>query len=71
MDFAYVDKLAKDINGGNYLLVRQVLFDRTVYAKGMKTKDSQETVKTFSSINTKKTTEKDLVRQGKRICWSI
>ena len=34
----------------NYLLVRQDLFDRIVNAKRMKTKDSQETVKTFSSI---------------------
>ena len=47
MDLAYVDKLAKDNNGVKYLLVRQVLFDRTVDAKGMKTKDSKETVKTF------------------------
>ena len=30
------------------------MFDRTVIAKGMKTKDSQETVKTFSSMITKK-----------------
>ena len=40
MDFAYVDKLAKENNGVKYLLVRQDLFDRTVNAKGMKTKDS-------------------------------
>ena len=46
---AYVDKLAKENNGVKYLLVRQDLFDRTVNAKGMKTKDSQETVKPFSS----------------------
>ena len=44
MDLAYVDKLAKDNNGVKYLLVRQDLFDRTVDAKGMKTKDSKETV---------------------------
>ena len=54
MDLAYVDKLAKDNNGVKYLLVRQDLFDRTVNAKGMKTKDSQETVKAFSSMITKK-----------------
>ena len=30
------------------------MFDRTVNAKGMKTKDSQETVKAFSSMITKK-----------------
>ena len=44
MDLAFVDKLAKDNNGVNYLLVRQDLFDRTVDAKGMKTRDSKETV---------------------------
>ena len=48
MDLAYVDKLAKDNNGIKYLLVRQDLFDRTVDAKGMKTKDSNETFETFS-----------------------
>ena len=50
MDLAYVDKLAKENNGVKYLLVHQDLFDRTVNAKGMKTKDSQETVKAFSSM---------------------
>ena len=54
MDLAYVDKLAKENNGVKYLLVRQDLFDRTVNAKGMKTKDFQETVKAFSSMITKK-----------------
>ena len=54
MDLAYVDKLAKDNNGVKYLLVRQDLFDRTVEAKGMKTKDSRETVKTFPWMITKK-----------------
>ena len=54
MDHAYVDKLAKEKNGVKYLLVRQDLFDRTVNAKGMKTKDSQETVKAFSSMITKR-----------------
>ena len=44
MDLAYVDKLAKDNNGVKYLLVRQDLFDRTVDAKRMKTKDSKKTV---------------------------
>ena len=53
MDFAYVDKLAKENNGVKYLLFRQDLFDRTVKAKGKKTKDSQETVKAFSSMITK------------------
>ena len=47
MDLAYNDKLAKSNNGVKYSLVRQDLFDRTVDAKVMKTKDSKETVKTF------------------------
>ena len=54
MDLAYVDKLAKEKNGVKYLVVAQNLFDRTVIAKRMKTEDSQETVKTFSSMITKK-----------------
>ena len=54
MDLAYVDKLAKENNGVKHLLLRQDLFDRTVNAKGMKTKDSQETVKAFSSLITKR-----------------
>ena len=39
MDLAYLEKLAKENNGVKFLLVRQDLFDRTVNAKGMKTKD--------------------------------
>ena len=54
LDLAYADELAKDNNGVKYLLVRQDLFDGTVNAKGMKTKDCQETVKAFSSMTTKK-----------------
>ena len=54
MDLAYVDKLAKKNNSVKYLLVRQDLFVRTVNAKGMKTKESQETVKAFSSMITKR-----------------
>ena len=54
MDSAYVDKLAKDNNGVKFILVRQNLFDRTVDAKGMKTKDSKETVRAFSTMITKK-----------------
>ena len=60
MDLAYVDKLAKEKNGVNYLLVRQDLFDRTVNAKGMKTKDSRETVKAFSSMITKRNRPKKI-----------
>ena len=47
-------------NGVKYLLVRQGLFDRTVNARGMKTKDSQETVKAFSSMITKKNLPKKI-----------
>ena len=54
MDLAHVDKLAKENNGVKYLLVRQDLFDRTVNAKVMKTKDTEESVKAFSSMITKK-----------------
>ena len=60
MDLAYVDKLAKENNGVKNLLVRQHLSDRTVNAKGMKTKDSQETVKVFSSMITKKNRAKKI-----------
>ena len=60
MDLACVDKLAKENNVVKYLLVRQDLFDRTVNAKGMKTKDSQETVKAFSSMITKKNRPKKI-----------
>ena len=60
MDLAYVDKLAKDKNGVKYLLVRQDLFDRTAGAKGMKTKDSKETVRAFLSMITKKTAPKKI-----------
>ena len=60
MDLAYVDKLAKDNNGVKYLLVRQDLFDRTVDAKGLKTKDSKETVRAFLSMITKKNRPKKI-----------
>ena len=53
-DLANVDKLAKDNNGVKYLLVRQDLFDRNVDAKGIKSKDSKETVLAFLSMITKK-----------------
>ena len=72
MDLAYVDKLAKDNNGVKYLLVRQDLFDRTVDAKGMKKKDSKETVKTFSKRITKKNRpKKKWVDQGKEFAGEI
>ena len=58
MELAYVDKLAKDNNGVKYLLVRQDLFDRTVDAKIMKSKDSKETVRAFLSMITKRVVPK-------------
>ena len=60
VDLAYVDKLSEENNSVKYLLVRQDLFDRTVDAKGMKTKDSQETVKAFSSMITKRNRPKKI-----------
>ena len=60
MDLASVDKLAKENNGVKFLLVRQDLFDRTVNSEGMKTKDSQETVKAFSSMITKRSRPKKI-----------
>ena len=59
LDLAYVDKLTKDSNGVKYLLVRQDLFDRTVDAKGMKTKGSKETIRAFLTIITNKNRPKE------------
>ena len=52
MDLAYVDQVAKEIKDLKYLLIRQDVFDRTVDAKGMKTKDSKETVRAFLTVIT-------------------
>ena len=72
MDLAYADKMAEENNGVKYLLVRQDLFDRTVNAKGMKTKDSQETVKAFSSTITKKNLPKKIcVDKGTKFAWAF
>ena len=72
MDLAYVDKLAKDKNGVKNLLVRQDLFDRTVDAKGMKTKHSKETAKTFSKMITKKNRpKKTWVDQGTEFAGEV
>ena len=60
IDLAYVDKLAKDNNGVKYLLVRQDLIDRTVGAKGKKTKDFKETVCVLSARMTIKIDQKKL-----------
>ena len=72
MDLAYVDKLAKENNGVKYLLVRQDLFDRTVNAKGMNTKYSQETVKAFSSMITKRNRPKKVwVEKGREFAGAF
>ena len=71
MVLVFVDKLPKDNNGVKCLLVRQNLFDKTVDAKGRKTKDSKETDKTFSKLNTKKNRPKNLGRSGDRVCWRM
>ena len=60
MHLVYVDKLSNDNNGVKCLLVRQDLFDRTVDAKGMKTKDSKETVCAFLTMITKKNRIKNI-----------
>ena len=54
MHLAYVDKLDTGNNGVKYLLIRQDLFQRTVVAKILKTKDSKETVRAFLFMITKK-----------------
>ena len=50
MDLAYVGKLARDNKGVKYPLVRQDLFDRTVDARRIKTKDCREMVRAFFSM---------------------
>ena len=72
MELAYVDKLAKDNNGVKYLLVLQDLFDRTADAKGLKTKDSKETVRTFSKMITKKNRLRNIwVDQGTEFAGEV
>ena len=64
--------MAKDNIGVKYLLVRQDLFDRTVDAKGRKTRDSKKTVKTFSKMITKKNRpKKNWVDQGTEFAGEI
>ena len=54
MDLANVDELAKDINSIKYLLDHPDLFNRTIDAKRMKTKDSKKMVREFVTIIRKK-----------------
>ena len=66
INLAYVDKLVKDKNGVKCLPVRQDLFDRTVDAKGMKTKDSKEKLCAFLTLITNKNRPKKVwVDKGK------
>ena len=64
MDLAFVENVAKEKNGAEYLLVSDDLLDRTVDAKGMKTVGSKETVKAFSIMNKKIVPKKIKVKSG-------
>ena len=68
MELAFVDNLSKNNNGVKYLLVQQDMFDRTVDAKGKKTKDSKETLKIFPKWLQKRIDQKQLGRPRYRIC---
>ena len=76
LDLAYIDKLAKVNNGVKCLLNGQDLFDRTVDANVMKSKDSKETVRACLSMVTKKNGPKEIwvekgtefVREFKKLC---
>ena len=73
---AYIKKLVKAKSGVKNLLVLQDLSDRTVDAKRMKTKDSEQTVRPFLTMITKKTRPKviwvdkrtEFVRHFKKLC---
>ena len=64
MDLAYIDKLDKDNNGVKYSLLRQDLFDRSVDAKGMKTKNSKGLVRVSLTV-----IEKRIVPKKFRLTW--
>ena len=76
MGSAYVDQLAKDKNGVKYFVVRQVLLDRTMDARGRKTKDSEKTFRAFMTMITKKNRPRkiwigmgtDFAGECKRLC---
>ena len=53
-DLLYADKLARDNKGVKYLQVRRDLFVGTEDVKRMRTKDSNETVRAFVKMITKK-----------------
>ena len=58
MHLAYVDKLAQDYRGLNFFLFLQDLFNRTVVAKRMTTKDSNENVRAFLNVITEQSRPK-------------
>ena len=60
MNFAFVDKLLKEKNGVKFLQVRQDLFVRTVDAMATKIKDSEETLRVFSTMITGKKRRKKI-----------
>ena len=53
IDLAYIDKLAKVNIVVKYPLARQDLFDRTVVAKRVRTRNFRETVPAFLTMITK------------------
>ena len=63
-DLAYVDKLAKEINGIKYLLVRQDVFDGTVIAKVMKTKICQRNCESLFIHDYKEESTKKRLKMG-------
>ena len=70
MDMANVEKLATDNNSVKYLLVRQDLFDRTVDAKGIKTKVFKQMERAFLTMITKRDRPKKFFdQQGNGIYW--
>ena len=71
MDLAYVNKLAKDNNGVTFLLVRQDLFDGTVEAERMKTKQSNKTLCFSLMITEKNRPKKAWVNKGTEIAGEI
>ena len=54
MNLAFFDKQATDYKGVKYSLVRLDFFDRTVVEKRMKTKLTNETVRAFVNMITKR-----------------
>ena len=71
MNLAHVDELARENNGVKYLLVHQVLFDRTVKAKGMKKRLPKNCGSFFIHDYKKESTGKGFGLQGDRICRNL